>query len=205
MFGVTIVMESFFIGFGLSFGLIIAIGAQNAWVLNKSMRGDSPVVVALVCCTVDALLITLGVYGIDWVQQRLPALVPVMTWFGISLLCWLAAQALWRAWQGTSGLLAAGSAALAGRWQVAGQAMAISLLNPHVYLDTVVLVGSVGAQQSHPSSFVIGAAIASILWFFSLTGFGRYLGPKMKSPAAWRWFDTLIGGIMILVAVSLVP
>lgn len=196
---------SFFTGFGISIGLIVAIGAQNAWVLNKSMRGEHPAVVALVCCTIDALLITLGVYSVDWVQQRIPALVPVLTWLGISLLCWLAAQAFWRVWQGSEGLRVAVAGAAVTKWQVAGQAMAISLLNPHVYLDTVVLVGSVGAQQSYPGYFVVGAAAASATWFFSLTGFGRYLGPKLRSPTAWRWFDATVGGVMVLVAVSLVP
>ncbi|MEX0623442.1 LysE/ArgO family amino acid transporter [Saccharospirillum sp.] len=196
---------SFVTGFGISIGLIVAIGAQNAWVLNKSMRGEHPAVVALVCCCIDALLITLGVYSVDWVQQRIPALVPVLTWLGISLLCWLAAQAFWRVWQGSEGLVVAGMTARVTKWQVAGQALAISLLNPHVYLDTVVLVGSVGAQQSYPGYFVIGAALASTTWFFGLTGFGRYLGPRLTSPTAWRWFDATVGSVMVLVAVSLVP
>ncbi|WP_127560687.1 LysE/ArgO family amino acid transporter [Saccharospirillum alexandrii] len=196
---------SFITGFGISIGLIVAIGAQNAWVLNKSMRGEHPAVVALVCCSIDALLITLGVYSVDWVQQRIPGLVPVLTWLGICLLCWLAAQAFWRVWHGSEGLRVAVAGAAVTKWQVAGQAMAISLLNPHVYLDTVVLVGSVGAQQSYPGYFVVGAAAASATWFFSLTGFGRYLGPKLRSPTAWRWFDATVGGVMVLVAVSLVP
>lgn len=196
---------SFITGFGISIGLIVAIGAQNAWVLNKSMRGEHPAVVALVCCSIDALLITLGVYSVNWVQQRIPALVPLLTWLGISLLCWLAAQAFWRVWQGSEGLRVAVAGPVVTKWQVAGQAMAISLLNPHVYLDTVVLVGSVGAQQSYPGYFVVGAAAASTIWFFCLTGFGRYLGPRLRSPTAWRWFDATIGGVMVLVAVSLVP
>lgn len=198
-------VASFVTGFGISIGLIVAIGAQNAWVLNKSMRGEHPAVVALVCCCIDALLITLGVYSVDWVQQKIPALVPVLTWLGISLLCWLAAQAFWRVWQGSQGLLVTGATSGVSKWQVAGQAMAISLLNPHVYLDTVVLVGSVGAQQSDPGYFVIGAAAASTAWFFGLTGFGRYLGPRLTSPTAWRWFDATVGSVMVLVAMSLVP
>ncbi|WP_028669265.1 LysE/ArgO family amino acid transporter [Saccharospirillum impatiens] len=192
-------------GFGISIGLIVAIGAQNAWVLNKSMRGEHPATVALVCCTIDALLITLGVYSVDRVQQQIPALVPVLTWLGIGLLCWLAAQAFWRVWHGSAGLVVIGAASGVSRWQVAGQAVAISLLNPHVYLDTVVLVGSVGAQQSNPGYFILGAALASTTWFFGLTGFGRYLGPKLSSPRAWRWFDASVGSVMVLVAVSLVP
>ena len=194
---------SFITGFGIAIGLIVAIGAQNAWVLSKSMRGEHPWVIAAVCCSIDALLITLGVYSIDRLQQLIPGLVPVMTWLGVLLLCWLAGQAFWRVWLGTSGLVVTGQASLANGWQLAGQAMAISLLNPHVYLDTVVLIGSVGAQQAYTHSFVIGAALASTVWFFSLAGFGRYLGPRLQSVRAWRVFDAIIGVIMLLVAVSL--
>lgn len=191
-------------GFGISLGLIVAIGAQNAWVLNKSMRREYPWVVAAICASIDATLITLGVYSIESIQQRLPTLVPVMTWLGIALLCWLGGQAFKRAWQGNSGLLTSQQRSVYNGWQIAGQAIAISLLNPHVYLDTVVLIGSVGVQQDNKVAFVVGAASASLLWFFALAGFGRFLGPKLQSPRAWRIFDTLIGIIMLLVALSLV-
>lgn len=196
---------SFVTGFSIALGLIVAIGAQNAWVLNKSMRGEHPWVVAGVCCSLDALLITLGVYSIETLQVLLPGLVPIMTWLGIALLCWLAAQAFWRAWQGSGGLVVQASAGTTTGWQVAGQAMVISLFNPHVYLDTVVLIGSVGAQQLYSQVFVLGAALASGVWFFSLAFFGGYLGPKLQSVRAWRIFDSLIGSIMVLVAISLVP
>ncbi|SFC45559.1 L-lysine exporter family protein LysE/ArgO [Marinospirillum celere] len=198
-------LVSFFTGFGIALGLIVAIGAQNAWVLNKSMRGEHPWIIAGVCCSLDALLITLGVYSIDTLQALIPGLVPIMTWLGVALLCWLAVQAFWRAWQGTGGLVVQGSAVTTTGWQVAGQAMAISLLNPHVYLDTLVLIGSVGAQQAYAQVFVVGAALASAVWFFSLAFFGGYLGPKLQSVRAWRIFDTLIGSIMLLVAISLLP
>lgn len=194
---------SFITGFGIGIGLIVAIGAQNAWVLSKSMRGEHPWVIAAVCCSIDAVLITLGVYSIDRLQQFLPGLVPVMTWLGILLLSWLAIQAFRRAWTGTGGLMASGRASAGSGWRLAGQAMAISLLNPHVYLDTVVLVGSVGAQQSHAHGFVTGATLASVVWFFALAGFGRYLGPRLQSVRAWRVFDLVIGMIMVLVALSL--
>ena len=192
-------------GFGISLGLIVAIGAQNAWVLNKSMRREYPWVVAAICASIDATRITLGVYSIEARQKRLPTLVPVLTWLGIALLCWLGGQAFKRAWRGSSGLLTSPQRSVYNGWQIAGQAIAISLLNPHVYLDTVVLIGSVGIQQDNKVAFVMGAASASLLWFFSLAGFGRFLGPKLQSPRAWRIFDTLIGMIMLLVAVSLIP
>lgn len=191
-------------GFGISLGLIVAIGAQNAWVLNKSIRREHPWVVAAICASIDATLITLGVYSIESLQQQLPRLIPAMTWLGVALLCWLGGQAFKRAWQGNGGLLTSQQRGPHSVWKIAGQAAAISLLNPHVYLDTVVLIGSVGVQQSNPTAFVVGAGSASILWFFSLAAFGRLLGPKLQSPRAWRIFDTLIGIIMLLVALSLV-
>lgn len=198
-------MLSFITGFGVAIGLIVAIGAQNAWVLSKSMRGEHPAVVASVCFSIDAALITFGVFGISTVQAWLPGLVPVLTWLGIGLLCWLAAQSFWRAWQGNGGLQGAVAGPEGSAWRMVGQAMVISLVNPHVYLDTVVLIGSVGAQQAQPIMFVLGASLASVTWFSGLAGLGQRLGGWLSSPLHWRAFDLGIGCIMMLVAVSLVP
>lgn len=196
-------LASFFTGFAVSIGLIVAIGAQNAWVLSRSLRGEHRWVLALVCAGVDAILIVTGVFGLDRVQRLLPALVPVLTWLGVGLLLYLAAQSLLRAWQGTSVLVASSTVAATGAWVLAGQALAISLLNPHVYLDTVVLIGSVGAQQPAPGWYALGAALASLSWFSALAGLGRYLQQWLRSPWHWRCFDAVIGGVMVLVAVSL--
>lgn len=197
-------MISLLTGFGVALGLIVSIGAQNAWVMSKSLRGEHPAVIAVVCFTIDAALITLGVYGLGTLQSFLPLLVPVLTWLGVLLLCWLAAQAYWRAWQGSGGLQTTVAGSDVSAWRVAGQAMVISLVNPHVYLDTVVLVGSVGVQQAQPGLFVLGASLASVIWFSSLTGLSHRLGHLLSSPARWRWFDGLMGTIMVVVAVSLV-
>lgn len=197
-------MISLLTGFGVALGLIVSIGAQNAWVMSKSLRGEHPAAIAVVCFSIDAALITLGVYGLGALQSFLPLLVPVLTWLGVLLLCWLAAQAYWRAWQGSGGLQTAVAGSDVSAWRVAGQAMVISLVNPHVYLDTVVLVGSVGVQQAQPGLFVLGASLASVIWFSSLTGLSHRLGHLLSSPARWRWFDGLMGTIMVVVAVSLV-
>ncbi|WP_218563962.1 LysE/ArgO family amino acid transporter [Marinospirillum perlucidum] len=196
---------SFFTGLGVALGLIVAIGAQNAWVLNKSMRGEHPWVLAVVCSSLDAILVSLGVFSMEAIQAWMPALVPIMTFLGIALLLYLAIQAFWRAWQGSAGLVAETSGASVSAWHLALQALMISLLNPHVYLDTVVLIGSVGARQESAVWFVVGAGLASALWFSALTFLGRYLGPRLQSVRAWRIFDTLIGSIMLLVAASLLP
>ncbi|PTY35899.1 hypothetical protein BGP77_00800 [Saccharospirillum sp. MSK14-1] len=197
-------LSSIMTGFAVSLGLIVAIGAQNAWVLSRSLRGEHRWVLALVCAGVDAVLIVTGVFGLESVQRLVPALVPVLTWLGVGLLLYLAAQSLLRAWQGSSVLQAGPAASAVGAWTLAGQALAISLLNPHVYLDTVVLIGSVGAQQTSPGLYALGASLASLCWFTALAGSGRYLQQWLRSPWHWRCFDAVIGGVMVLVAVSLV-
>jgi len=198
-------MGSLLTGFVVALGLIIAIGAQNAWVLSKSIRGEHPQVIAAVCITIDTSLIILGVYGLSIVQGYVPMLVPVLTWLGIGLLSWLAIGAFRRAWQGSSGLQANTAGPVASAGGIALQAMMISLLNPHVYLDTVILIGSVGAQQAVPALFVLGAAMASCFWFVSLTSMAGRLSRFLSSPTRWRWFDSVIGCLMLLVAASLLP
>lgn len=197
-------LPSVLTGFAVSLGLIVAIGAQNAWVLSRSLRGEHRLVIALVCAGVDAVLIATGVFALDRVQLWLPGLVPVLTWLGVGLLLFLASQSFRRAWQGSSGLEASQTGRVQSRWAVAGQALAISLLNPHVYLDTVVLIGSVGAQQPSPGFYVLGAATASLVWFSVLAGLGRYLQLWLRSAWHWRCFDAGIGVVMVVVAWSLV-
>lgn len=198
-------MSSLFTGFVVSISLIVAIGAQNAWVMGKSMRGEHPQVLALVCISLDALLISVGVYGFSHFQQRVPELLPLLSWAGVLVLGFLAAQSLLRAWRGSTGLLASGEPSGISALQLAGQTMLISLINPHVYLDTVILIGSIGAQQPEPFAFVIGAALASASWFTLLTGFSRKLAGWLRSPAHWRVFDTVMGALLLLLALNLVP
>lgn len=197
-------MSSLFTGFIVAISLIVAIGAQNAWVMGKSMRGEHPGAIAAVCISLDTLLIALGVFGLAHVQNWLPELVPLLTWLGVAILLWLASQSYYRAWTGSTGLLASAEPSGASALKLAGQAALISLVNPHVYLDTVVLIGSVGAQQAQPGVFVIGAAAASALWFTLLTRFSRKLGGWLRSPMHWRVFDLVMGSLLVLVAVSLI-
>lgn len=196
---------SFIAGFIVAIGLIVAIGAQNAWVLSQSMRGGHRLAIATVCIGCDAALIILGVYGLGWVQAWLPPLVPILTWLGIALLLGLAIQAARRAYQGTSGLVASPGATSDSAGKSALAALAITLLNPHVYLDTVVLIGSVGAQQPRPLAFVLGAALASFCWFSALTGLAPRLRSWLSSPTHWRVFDGGMAGVLLLVAGSLLP
>ena len=192
-------------GFAITMGLIVAIGAQNAWILQKSLRGENPWTIASVCIALDVVLVSVGVFGLDYIQGLIPGLVPVLTWMGVALLLWLAFQAFGRAMQSGDGLVAAGPAEAVSPWKSAGQVMALSLINPHVYLDTVVLIGSVGAQQSHPGVFVIGAAMGSTLWFCTLVTGAKKLRPYLTSARHWQILDATTGSVLVLVALSIAP
>ena len=208
-------MGSLLTGFVVGLGLIVAIGAQNAWVLSQSMRGNHRGVIATVCIVCDAALIILGVYSLARIQAWLPPLVPILTWLGIALLLWLAVKAGQRAYRGASGLetVPGGGLGNAGgekawresAWKTGATALAITLLNPHVYLDTVVLIGSVGIQQPAPFWFVIGACMASFCWFTALTQLAPKLRAWLRSPLHWRLFDGGMAGVLLLVAASLFP
>ncbi|MAM87839.1 LysE/ArgO family amino acid transporter [Allohahella sp. A8] len=201
-------MGSLSTGFVVGLGLIVAIGAQNAWVLSQSMRGNHRGVIATVCIVCDAGLIFLGVFGIAQIQARLPPLIPVLTWLGVGLLLWLAAKAALRAYKGSSALQASDANATSAKdsmWKTGATALAITLLNPHVYLDTVVLIGSVGAQQAAPLWFAAGACLASFCWFTALTQLAPKLRIWLRSPLHWRLFDSGMAGLLFVVAVSLVP
>ena len=191
-------------GLMVSFGLIVAIGAQNAWVLNKSLKGEHPWAITTVCFMLDATLITIGVFSISTIQKLMPPLIPAITLMGIGLLVWLSAQAFYRAWQGGGSLVTEGGADIGSPWRSVGQALAISLLNPHVYLDTVILIGSVGAQQTYPGGFIVGAGSASAIWFYSLAIGAKYLRPKLSEPHHWQVLDALTGSCLLLVAILLV-
>lgn len=192
----------FISGFFLGLSLIVAIGAQNIWVLSQSMAGANRLVIAGVCILCDASLILIGVYSANELQQWLPELLPVFTWGGIALLLYLAYGAAKRAINGTSGI-ALEEAVKASWWQTAIAAFAISLLNPHVYLDTVLLLGSIGAQQPNPTLFAFGAVAGSILWFSSLVAFSPKLKVILSSPKRWRMFDSTIAVLLCVVAVQL--
>lgn len=201
-------MGSLLTGFVVGLGLIVAIGAQNAWVLSQSMRGNHRGVIATVCILCDSGLIILGVFSLAWIQAWLPPLVPILTWLGIALLLWLAIKAGQRAYQGSSGLEASDPMNQSGRespWKTGATALAITLLNPHVYLDTVVLIGSVGVQQPAPLWYVAGACLASFCWFTALTQLAPKLRVWLRSPLHWRLFDGGMAALLLMVAISLVP
>ena len=205
MNSLPITLQPAITGLLVTMSLIAAIGAQNLWVLQKSLRNENPRTIAAVGIGLDIVLMTIGVFGVNYLQDRLPAFVPVMTWLGILLLISLAIQAMVRALHEATHTLATDMGQHVSPWRSAGELLALSLLNPHVYLDTIVLIGSVGAQQSNPWLFLAGASLASTLWFCLLVFGSMRLRPWLTTPARWRVLDLGTAVILLLVAASLVP
>ncbi|MER5796488.1 LysE family transporter [Streptomyces sp. NPDC001980] len=192
-------------GFGSGLSLIVAIGAQNAFVLRQGIRRDAVLVVVGICALSDAVLISLGVGGVGAIVVAWPGAVRAVGLVGGAfLLCYgaLAARRVLR--PGTSGLRTEGETAGSRRRAVL-TCLAMTWLNPHVYLDTVFLLGSLAADRGDLRwTFGLGAALASLCWFTAL-GFGaRLLGRYLAGPAAWRVLDGLVALTMIGLGLMLV-
>jgi L-lysine exporter family protein LysE/ArgO len=191
-------------GFGLSLGLIVAIGSQNAFVLRQGLRQEHVGAIVLFCAAADALLMAGGVAGLAQVLGQQPVLATALTALGAAFLFGYGALALWRA-RRPGALTAAANGGPTALSAALLQAAAFTFLNPHVYLDTVLLVGTVGAQQGASRGwFVVGAAGASMAWFVSLGYGARWLAPWFAKPRAWQVLDVLIGLTMWVLATSLV-
>lgn len=192
-----------FSGFGLGLGLIVAIGAQNAFVLRQGLRGEHVAAVVAVCALSDVALISSGVAGTGALLERAPELVDVMRWAGAAFLTVYALLAARRAWR-PGGALHAEVAEATPLKSVLLTAVALTWLNPHVYLDTVVLLGSVAATHGDLRwYFGAGAAAGSVLWFTALGTGARLLRPVFARPGAWRALDGLIAGVMVVLAIGL--
>ena len=186
---------------GLS--LIVAIGAQNAYVLRQGLRRVRVGTIVAICTLSDFALIAAGVSGIGAVVQHAPWALQVVRWLGVAFLTWYGLSSAWRARQRSA--LTAEPDDARSRSAAVRRAFAFTWLNPHVYLDTVVLLGSV-ANAHGPSGrwwFAAGAGVASTLWFTGL-GFGaRLAAPLLAAPRAWQVLDLLIAATMLLLAVKL--
>jgi L-lysine exporter family protein LysE/ArgO len=195
-------------GFALGGSLIVAIGAQNAFVLRQGLRRSHVFAVAAICVAVDWTLITLGALGVGTLVSRHPVVTTVASLAGAAFLLWYGARSFRSA--AHPAVLTAEDPAPGGQsgdsLRVAvATALAVSLLNPHVYLDTIVLLGSVSARYSVQARpwFALGAGIASAVWFFGLAYGARLLAPLFAKPVAWRVLDAVIGIIMWWIAASL--
>ncbi|MFU8881854.1 MAG: LysE/ArgO family amino acid transporter [Rhodobacterales bacterium] len=189
-------------GFGLGLSLIMAIGAQNAFVLRQGIRRSHVFAVCLACAASDAVLIAAGVAGFGRLTQALPWVEPVMRWGGAAFLIAYGARAFMSAWRGGAVLVVEGRATEAFG-PVLATCLALTWLNPHVYLDTVVLLGAVAAQYEDRLGFALGAMTASFAFFFTLGYGARWLAPLFARPQAWRVLDAGVGVLMWMIAASL--
>jgi L-lysine exporter family protein LysE/ArgO len=209
-------------GLGLGLSLIVAIGAQNLFVLRQGLRREYVLLVAAICAGSDALLIVLGVSGVGLVVQSHSWVLSVVRWCGAAfLICYglLAARRAWRPLGGLSvdaapaeagmpGGAPTGQLAVAVRSRLAPTVLtclALTWLNPHVYLDTVFLLGTVASSHGDGRwAFAAGAMLASLLWFFGLALGSRFLASSLRTPRAWRVLDSVIALVMITLGAGLV-
>jgi len=193
---------AFLPGFFTGLSLIIAIGAQNAFVIRQGLTKKHVFLVVLICAVSDAFLIFLGVAGLGAVISSLPWLLEIIRWFGVAYLFWFGVRALMSAFK-TQSLDASGVQSASAKTVVLS-VLGFTFLNPHVYLDTVILLGSIG-NQFGPEKwwFAIGGAVASLVWFSSI-GFGAKAASRfMSKPIFWKVLDSLIAFVMFSIAIML--
>lgn len=190
-------------GLTMGLSLIVAIGAQNAFVLQQGLRNEHVLAVSLACALSDAVLIVIGVTSFRQIAVLLPWLDPVMRFAGAAFLVWYGARNLLSAWRSSQALSTAEgqSVSLA---KTLSTCLALTWLNPHVYLDTVVLLGTISTRfPGGEAAFALGAMTGSFLFFFALGYGARWLRGFFARPSAWRALETLIGLTMWAIAGSL--
>ena len=189
-------------GFLTGLSLIVAIGAQNAFVLRQGLLRKHVLVMVLICAISDATLIILGVLGLGALISALPWLLEVIRWVGVAFLVWYGSTSLKRFMKNES--LKAAEAGSGNLKQTVLTTLALTFLNPHVYLDTVIFIGGIANQFGDQKwMFVIGAVTASFIWFFSL-GFGASKASVvMSKPAFWKILDVFIAAVMFSLAITL--
>ncbi len=199
----SVMWQSYFNGLLVTAGLIIAIGAQNAFVLAQSLRREHHLPVAALCILCDIALVSVGVFGLAAVLAESPLLLHITRWGGVMFLVSYGVIALRRAAR-PQALREDARRGPRSLQSVLLAALAVTLLNPHVYLDTVLLIGSLGAQQPEPGAYTLGAASASTLWFMMLALGGAWLAPWLARPLTWRLIDLGVAGMMFAIAAQLV-
>jgi L-lysine exporter family protein LysE/ArgO len=189
-------------GFLTGLSLIIAIGAQNAFVIRQGLLRQQVFLIVSICAISDALLIFLGTGGLGTLIQSRPSLLEFIRWFGVSYLTWFGIKSVRSVFKDQ--LLEAGQGIVVSRSKIVATCLALTFLNPHVYLDTVILVGSVANQfETDKWFFACGAALASVVWFSGI-GFGaRAASRYMSRPIFWKILDSFIAAIMFAIAFTL--
>ena len=191
-------------GFATAFALILAIGAQNAFVLRQGLARAHVFWLCLLCAVSDAILVAAGVLGFGYIVTLYPLLPQIMAWGGAAFLFVYGAMRLLAAWEGDYAMQLSGQSA--GLWATLATGAAFTWLNPHVYLDTLGLVGAVSTQftdAAEKTAFGFGAVLSSFVFFFGLGYGARLLAPAMQSARAWRILDVLIGVVMWALALKL--
>ncbi len=191
-------------GFTIGLAMIIPIGAQNAFVLSRGIHRNHHLLTATLCSFCDLTLIAIGVFGGANVLATSPLGMALLTWGGVLFLGWFGGRSLLSAWRG-KGEGVADSAQQMGVKSVLAMTLGVTLLNPHVYLDTLMLLGSLGSQVSESlrPAFAAGAMLASLVWFYSLALGAAALAPWLARSQVQRGIDLLVGIIMLSLAIQL--
>ena len=186
-------------GFFSGLALIVAIGAQNAFVLRQGLLREHVFGIVLFCAVSDALLIGAGILGLGAAIESVPWLLVALRFVGAAYLIWFGIGAVRRAIN--PGSLEGAGSGRAGIWGALATAAGLTFLNPHVYIDTVILLGSIGNQfQADRWLFWIGASLGSFVWFFGLGYFARLLAPLATNPRFWRILESVIAIVIFTIA-----
>ena len=198
------IISAFIQGFLISIGLIVAIGAQNVYVLKRGLLKESVFTVALTCSLIDALLIVAGIKGLGKFLETFPSFITYITWFGITFLVTYGFLALKSTFSKHT-LSVETTSSKKPTLVIILTLLSLSFLNPHVYLDTIVLIGTIGSKYigNNQNFFTLGAISSSFVWFFSLAYGSRILIPLFKKPITWKFLDLVTASIMFFVAYTL--
>ena len=189
----------------VSGSLIVAIGSQNAFLLKSGLKNNYVMLVATICFMGDILLISTGVLGVGVLLQQAPVLTEILTLIGIAFLCWYGWLSAKSAWRGQSHLDIDHSEVSRNWIKVAMMALAMTFLNPHVYLDTIVVLGGITSSLNFEEKrwFLVGALSASAIWFYGVAYIAKKLIPLFANPKTWQVLDSVIAVIMFSIAAGL--
>jgi len=193
-------------GFLTTAGLITAIGVQNIFVLKQGLMKSHVLLVILMCCAIDSMLVTIGVNGVGKLIITVPHLLHITKYGGAIFLLFYGSKALLDAYRCEMVMKPNDTQHVQSITQVTLTLLAVSFLNPHTYLDTMVLIGSIGAHLNDEQQifFIIGATLASLAWFILLCYGARYLAPYFQRREVWRIFNIFVGLTMWTIAASLI-
>ncbi|HBC80832.1 MAG TPA: arginine exporter ArgO [Escherichia sp.] len=197
-------LSYYFQGLALGAAMILPLGPQNAFVMNQGIRRQYPLMVAGLCALSDLVLICAGIFGGSAVLMQSPWLMALVTWGGVAFLLWYGFGALKTAFSQQLELANA-EVLKQGRWRIIATMLAVTWLNPHVYLDTFVVLGSLGGQlAAEPKRwFALGTISASFIWFFGLALLAAWLAPRLRTARAQRIINVVVGVIMWFIAFQL--